>query len=140
MLWRVRSQRLQPAGFILPCQPLLVDKPPAGLGWLHEVKHDGWRIIARKDGARVTLWSRYGTNLTHRMPKIAEAICSLAVKNAVIDGEAVALRPDGHSDFAALLTKTGSARAPPSPNAGVPSARQSFKLNIIPLARFSPSG
>jgi bifunctional non-homologous end joining protein LigD len=81
------------------------------LGWLHEVKHDGWRIIACKDGSRVTLWSRYGTNLTHRMPKIAEAICSLAVKNAVIDGEAVVLRPDGHSDFTALLTKAGSARA-----------------------------
>jgi bifunctional non-homologous end joining protein LigD len=45
------------------------------------------------------------------MPKITEAICSLAVKSAVIDGEAVALLPDGHSNFAALLTKAGSARA-----------------------------
>jgi bifunctional non-homologous end joining protein LigD len=45
------------------------------------------------------------------MPKMAEAICSLVVKNAVIEGEAVELRPDGHSDFAALLTKAGSARA-----------------------------
>jgi bifunctional non-homologous end joining protein LigD len=93
MLWRVRSRPLPPNGFILPCQPLLVDKPPSGLGWLHEVKHDGYRIIARKDGSRVTLWSRYGTNFTERLPKIAEAICSLAVKSALIDGEAVALRP-----------------------------------------------
>jgi bifunctional non-homologous end joining protein LigD len=81
------------------------------LGWLHEVKHDGYRIIARKDGGRVTLWSRYGTNFTDRLPKIAEAICSLAVKGALIDGEAVVFRPDGHSDFAALRTKAGSARA-----------------------------
>ena len=85
--------------------------PPAGLGWLHEVKHDGYRIIARKDGSRVTLWSRYGTNFTDRLPKMAEAVCSLAAESALIDGEAVAVRPDGHSDFAALRTKAGSAPA-----------------------------
>ena len=54
---------------------------------------------------------RYGTNFTDRLPKIAEAVCSLAAKSALIDGEAVAVRPDGHSDFAALRTKAGSARA-----------------------------
>jgi bifunctional non-homologous end joining protein LigD len=114
MLWRTpspRSRRLPPAGFILPCQPLLVGRPPAGLGWLHEVKHDGYRILARKEGSRVTLWSRHGTNFTDRLPKIAEAICSLAVESVLLDGEAVAARPDGHSDFAALRTKAGSARA-----------------------------
>ena len=114
MLWRVsprRSRRTPPVGFIPPCQPLLVDKPPAGSDWLHEVKHDGYRIIARKDGSRVTLWSRYGTNFTDRLPKIAEAVCSLAAESALIDGEAVVFRPDGHSDFAALRTKAGSARA-----------------------------
>jgi hypothetical protein len=114
MLWRTppkRSRRTPPAGFILPCQPLLVDRPPAGSGWLHEVKHDGYRIIARKEGSRVTLWSRYGTNFTDRLPKVAEAICSLAAESALIDGEAVTLRVDGHSDFVALRTKAGSARA-----------------------------
>jgi hypothetical protein len=78
MLWRTsprRSRRLPPAGFILPCKPLLVDRPPAGSDWLHEIKHDGYRIIARKEGSRVTLWSRHGTNFTDRMPKIAEAGC-----------------------------------------------------------------
>jgi ATP-dependent DNA ligase len=70
-----------------------------------------YRIIARKDGSRVTLWSRYGTNFTDRLPRVAEAICSLAAENAVIDGEAVASRPDGQSDFAALRTKAGGARA-----------------------------
>jgi bifunctional non-homologous end joining protein LigD len=113
-LWRVshkRSWRTPPAGFILPCQPLLVPKPPAALGCLHEVEHDGYRIIARKEGGRVTLWSRHGTNFTDRLPKIAEAVCSLAAESALIDGEAVAVRPDGHSDFAALSTKAGSARA-----------------------------
>jgi ATP-dependent DNA ligase len=94
-MWRVspqRSRRIPPAGFILPCQPLLVDRPPAGSGWLHEVKHDGYRIIARKERSRVTLWSRYGTNFTDRLPKVAEAICSLAAESALIDGEAAILQ------------------------------------------------
>jgi bifunctional non-homologous end joining protein LigD len=59
----------------------------------------------------VILWTRHGTNFTDRLPKIAEAICSLAVESALIDGEAVVFRPDGHSEFAALRTKAGSARA-----------------------------
>ena len=114
MVWHAipkRFRRPPPTGLIFPCRPLLVDRPPSGLGWLHEVKHEGYRVIARKDGERVTLWSRYGMNFTDRLPRIAEAICSLAVKSAIIDGEAVAVRQDGHSDFAALRTKAGSARA-----------------------------
>ncbi len=59
----------------------------------------------------MTLWSRHGTNFTDRLPKVAEAICSLAADSALIDGEAVTFRSDGHSDFAALRTKAGSARA-----------------------------
>ena len=114
MLWRTsprRSRRTPPAGFILPCQPLLVDRPPAGPDWLHEIKHDGYRILACKEEGRVTLWTRHGTNFTDRLPKIAEAVCSLAADSALIDGEAVTFRSDGHSDFAALRTKAGSARA-----------------------------
>ena len=114
MLWRVspvRSRRSLPAGCIKPCQPTLVPRPPGGEGWLHEIKHDGYRILACKDVGRVTLWSRYGTNLTDRFPKVAEAVCSLPAARVLIDGEAVALRPDGHSDFAALRTKAGSAHA-----------------------------
>ena len=114
MLWRNspgRFRRTPPAGFILPCQPRLVDKPPTGAGWLHEVKHDGYRILARKDGSRVTLWSRYGTNFTDRLPKIAEAFGNLPADCALIDGEVVVFRPDGRSDFAALRTKAGGAQA-----------------------------
>jgi bifunctional non-homologous end joining protein LigD len=48
----------QAAGFFLPCQPTLPDRPPAGPGWLHEIKFDGYRIIARKDGEQVRLWAR----------------------------------------------------------------------------------
>jgi bifunctional non-homologous end joining protein LigD len=109
MPWRnsPRSRRTPPAGFIQPCQPTLVAYPPAGPGWLHEVKHDGYRLIARKDTGRVVLWSRYGTDFTDKLPRIVEAVRNLPVNNALIDGEAVVFRLDGHSDFVALRTKAG---------------------------------
>ena len=50
-----------PAGFIPPCLPMKAPKPPSGALWLHEIKHDGFRVIARKDGARVKLYSRRAT-------------------------------------------------------------------------------
>ena len=94
-----------------PCQPRLVDRPPAGPDWRHEVKHDGYRIVARKQGEQVTLWSRHGTSFTDRLPRIAESVRGLAVEHALLDGEAVVFRPDGLSDFGALRTKAGGARA-----------------------------
>jgi bifunctional non-homologous end joining protein LigD len=54
MLWRIsptRRRRTPPAGFISPAHPTLVAKPPSGPAWLHEVKHDGYRILARKQGS-----------------------------------------------------------------------------------------
>src|SRR5205807_8409321 len=53
-----------PAGFIEPCLPTKTEKLPSGDLWLHEIKHDGFRIIARKDGDRVRLYSRPGNDLT----------------------------------------------------------------------------
>ena len=114
MLWRippVRSRRSLPAGFIQPCQPTLVAHPPAGPGWLHEMKHDGYRLLASKEADRVRLWSRYGTDFTDRLRGIADAVRALPVDNALIDGEAVVFRPDGHSDFAALRTRAGGEQA-----------------------------
>ena len=46
-------QRTLPAGFIAPCLPTKTHKLPSGSGWLHEIKHDGFRVIARKNGAQV---------------------------------------------------------------------------------------
>ena len=54
-------QRTLPAGFIAPCLPTKTDKLPSGGQWLREIKHDGFRIIARKIGAQVRLYSRPGT-------------------------------------------------------------------------------
>src|SRR5215467_7812893 len=108
VIWRApppRWRRNPPVGFIRPCELTLVARPPAGAGWLHEVKHDGFRVLARKQGERVQIWSRRGANFTYRFPAIAEAVRALPVDKALIDGEAVVLRKDGRSDFTALLTK-----------------------------------
>jgi bifunctional non-homologous end joining protein LigD len=77
-------------------------------GWLHEVKHDGFRILARKQGERV--WSRRGADFTNRFSMIAEAVRGLSANQALIDGEAVVLRNDGRSDFVTLLTRRGGAQ------------------------------
>jgi bifunctional non-homologous end joining protein LigD len=52
--------RALPAGFIAPCLPASAPWPPFGAPWLHDIKHDGFRVIARKDGKRVRLYSRRG--------------------------------------------------------------------------------
>jgi bifunctional non-homologous end joining protein LigD len=114
MLWRItptRSRRPRPAGFVQPARPLLTMTPRAGPEWIHEVKHDGYRLLARKDAGRVTLWSRYATDYSDTFLRIAEAIRALPVDNALIDGEAVVFRPNGHSDFTALRTNRGAAQA-----------------------------
>jgi bifunctional non-homologous end joining protein LigD len=58
--------------------------------WLHEIKHDGFRVIARKDSARVRLYSRPGNDLTRQFPLIAEALARLRSRSCILDGEAVA--------------------------------------------------
>jgi bifunctional non-homologous end joining protein LigD len=70
-------QRTLPAGFIAPCLPTKTDKLPSGDLWPHEIKHDGFRVIARKDGDRVRLYSRRGNDMTRRFPAIAEALTGL---------------------------------------------------------------
>jgi bifunctional non-homologous end joining protein LigD len=83
--------RTVPAGFIAPCLPTSAPCPPSGALWLHEIKHDGFRVIARKIGMRVRLYSRPGTDLTWRFPLIVEAVAKLRLQSCIIDGEAVAL-------------------------------------------------
>src|SRR3984893_12811147 len=68
--------RALPAGFVAPCLPTSAAQPPSGDAWLHEIKHDGFRVIARKNGHRVKLYSRPGNDLTPRFPRIGEALSS----------------------------------------------------------------
>jgi bifunctional non-homologous end joining protein LigD len=87
------------AGFIPPCLPTKATDPPSGGAWLHEIKHDGFRIIARKDGSRVRLYSRPGNDFTGRFPLIVEALAWLRARSCTIDGEAVACGDDGVPSF-----------------------------------------
>src|SRR6266436_3465651 len=88
-----------PSGFVPPCLPTKAPQPPTGEAWLHEIKHDGFRVIARKDGARVRLYSRPGNDLTYRFPLIVEALALLRSRSCIIDGEAVACDDDGMPSF-----------------------------------------
>jgi len=114
MLWRVSRPirtRSKPAGFILPCQPALAYEPPSGLGWLHEIKFDGYRVIARKDGEQIRLWTRTTSDYSKAFTRIRDAVAALPVKSVVLDGEAIVLRPDNTSDFEALRSRQGQAEA-----------------------------
>jgi bifunctional non-homologous end joining protein LigD len=92
-------QRTLPAGFIAPCLPTKTDILPSGSEWLHEIKHDGLRVIARKKGAQVRLYSRPGNDLTYRFPLIVETLARLRSRSCIIDGEAVACDDNGVALF-----------------------------------------
>lgn len=85
-----------------PKLPTLVDRPPSGAGWLHELKLDGYRMQVRVAGGQVQLITRNGHDWTDRFPELADAIASLPLENAILDGELVALAADGSTDFSAL--------------------------------------
>jgi bifunctional non-homologous end joining protein LigD len=93
------SSRSLPAGFIAPCLPSSAPQPPSGPKWLIEIKHDGFRVIARKEGKRVRLYSRPGNDLTYRFPRIVQALERLRSRSCIIDGEAVACGVDGMASF-----------------------------------------
>ena len=82
-----------------PCLPRPAKEPPAGPGWIHEIKHDGFRILARREAERVRLFTRHGTDFTARYPKIAAAVESLPVRLCALDGEAIVVNQDGLSIF-----------------------------------------
>ncbi len=79
----------RPNGFIEPCLPSPAPNPPAGTGWIHEIKHDGFRLIARRDAAGVRLFTRRGFDRTDRYPSIATAGAALSCRSCLIDGEVV---------------------------------------------------
>jgi bifunctional non-homologous end joining protein LigD len=88
-----------PAGFVPPCLPAGSKIPLSGKEWLHEIKHDGFRVIGRKTGKRVKLYSRSGNDLTERFPLIVQAMARLGANSSIIDGEAVACGDDGIASF-----------------------------------------
>jgi ATP dependent DNA ligase domain len=81
--------RSAPAGFIEPCLPSPADKPPSGSNWIHEIKHDGYRLMARRDPVGIRLLTRNGHDWAARYPLIVEAVNHLKVRSVLIDGVVV---------------------------------------------------
>ena len=101
--------------FIEPQLASQTSEAPRTPGWVHELKLDGYRIEARKDGDRVQLLTRTGLDWTHRMKALAAEIAALPVDSALIDGEVVVLAPDGTTSFASLQAAfQEGARHPPT--------------------------
>ena len=84
-------KRLAPdrASFIEPCLPSPADKPPSGPNWIHEIKHDGYRLMARRDPMGIRLLTRNGHDWAPRYPLVVEAVNHLKVRSCLIDGEVV---------------------------------------------------
>ena len=87
------------AGFIEPCLPSLATKPPSGSEWIHEIKHDGYRLMIRRDTAGMRLLTRRGYDWTARFPAITSAASMLRAKSFLIDGEAVCCDDKGIALF-----------------------------------------
>jgi bifunctional non-homologous end joining protein LigD len=107
MRWHNPGPVRRPLGFIEPCLPTNSRSVPIGREWAHEIKHDGFRFICRRDGKQVRVFSRRGHDWTDRVPRIVEALKDLRVKSVTIDGEGVVCRPDGVSDFDLLRAAVG---------------------------------
>ena len=88
-----------PAAFIEPCLPRPAKQPPAGRGWFHEIKHDGFRIIARRADGGVRLLTRKGNNFSNRFPQIVAAVAALPARSCLIDGEAIVTDHKGLAVF-----------------------------------------
>jgi bifunctional non-homologous end joining protein LigD len=86
-------------GIIEPCLPSPAKAPPSGPGWIHEIKHDGFRILARRDGAGVRLFTRNGHDFTARFPLAAAAVAALPGRSFLIDGGAICTDERGLAVF-----------------------------------------
>jgi bifunctional non-homologous end joining protein LigD len=87
------------SGHIDPCLPSPAERPPSGDGWIHEIKHDGFRIMARRDSAGVRLITRHGNDFTSRFPLAVAAVETLPGRSFLIDGEAIVTNGDGLAVF-----------------------------------------
>lgn len=118
-VWRSSSIRADPSDlpgaapgtlpdWIEPELATLVADAPAGEQWLHEIKFDGYRALARLETGRVQLLTRRGNDWTKKFRSVAAALKELPVNQALLDGEIVILRENGASSFEALQQALGA--------------------------------
>ena len=105
MRWGKRKSNSRwPEGIPRPCIPTIETAVPTGEGWFHEIKHDGFRLMVRKEGAAVSIITRGGYDFTQRYPLIVASAKALT-GSFIIDGEGVVCRPDGVADFALMQSR-----------------------------------
>jgi ATP-dependent DNA ligase len=90
------------AAFIEPCLPSPADHPLSDSNWIHEIKHDGYRLMARRDPVDIRLITRRGNDWTTRFPLVVEAVNHLKVRSCLIDGEVVCCDERGLAIFSTL--------------------------------------
>src|SRR5690349_1681922 len=99
-----------PLGFIRPEIPTRVPEPPSGDGWIHEIKHDGYRTLIVIDQGNVRAFSRHGRDWTGPYRRVVVAAAKLPCKAALLDGELIVQDKNGISDFDALRSAIHKAR------------------------------
>ena len=99
------------ASFVEPCLPSPADKPPSGSNWIHEIKHDGYRLMARRDPVGIRLITRKGNDWTTRYPLVVEAVNHLKVRSCLIDGEVVCCDEKGVAAFQLLRHRRNEPQA-----------------------------
>ena len=95
-------------GFIPPMLPSLVEQPPEGDGWVHEIKYDGYRTQVVIEAKSARAFTRNGFDWTAKYGPIIEAAGALKCRSAIIDGEVAVQAPGGVTDFRALRRSIGS--------------------------------
>ena len=93
--------------FVAPQLATLTSKPPEGMGWFHELKFDGYRMICHLSRKQVKFWSRNAKDWSHKFPTVAKAIKELPVSTAILDGEIVAVDSQGRASFQKLQQTIG---------------------------------
>ena len=100
-----------PTASLEPSLPSLAKTPPTGPDWIHEIKHDGFRVMARRDGKKVRLISRKGKDLTYRFPLVVQAVAALPIHSCLIDGEAIVGDATGLAVFSLIRSYRNGPRA-----------------------------
>jgi bifunctional non-homologous end joining protein LigD len=103
--------RAHRSSFIEPCLPSPADHPPSGSNWIHEIKHDGYRLMARRDLVGIRLITRRGNDWSDRFPLVIEAVNHLQVRSCLIDGEVVCCDERGLARFDVLRRRNNEAMA-----------------------------
>src|ERR1041385_106419 len=93
--------------FVSPQLATLVDAPPAGNEWLHEIKYDGYRAITSVAGGKVVIRTRKALDWTARFQPLVPALAELPCDSALLDGEVAVADAEGHTDFGALQDALG---------------------------------